>query len=161
MIIICAAIINRKAPPAKPITICVFCDLSSVPIPSIIKIISGNSMIAWPSASNAPAYLLRALIVITVAVTGPGCIAPEQDITNTLIRKSSRFTTSPGLNYLLADYFYEDTFLSFAVEFAVEDLFPGPEIKLAICDSDDHLPAHYAALQVGVGVVLKAVMSIL
>ena len=62
---------------------------------------------------------------------------------------------------LLADDFYEDALFAFAVEFAIEDLLPGTEIELAAGDGNDHLPAHDAALEVRVGVVLEAVVPIL
>jgi hypothetical protein len=41
-----------------------------------------------------------------------------------------------------------------AVELAVEDLFPGAEVELAVGDGHDDLPAHHLPLHVGVGVVL-------
>jgi len=59
---------------------------------------------------------------------------------------------------LLADDFYEDFFGSVAVEFAVEDLFPGAEIELAACDGDDDFAAHDLALHVGVGVVFTGII---
>jgi hypothetical protein len=41
-----------------------------------------------------------------------------------------------------------------SVEFAVEDLFPGTEVKFTLGDGDNNLPAHDLPFQVGVGVVL-------
>ena len=52
-----------------------------------------------------------------------------------------------------ADNFDQRAFAAAAVEFAVEDLFPRPEIEFAVGDGDDDFAAHDLALQVGVGVV--------
>jgi hypothetical protein len=62
---------------------------------------------------------------------------------------------------LLAYDFYQDSFSSFAVELAVKYLLPRAEIKLTAGYGHDHFPAHHAAFQVGVGVVLEAVVLIL
>src|ERR1700722_7581126 len=59
---------------------------------------------------------------------------------------------------LFADDFDEDFFGSVAVEFAVEDLFPGAEIELAAGDGDADFAAHDLALLVGVGVVFAGVV---
>jgi hypothetical protein len=40
-----------------------------------------------------------------------------------------------------------------AVEFAIESLFPRPEIDFAFRDRDDDFPAHDLALEMSVGVV--------
>jgi hypothetical protein len=48
-----------------------------------------------------------------------------------------------------------------AVELAVEDLFPPPEVELALGNCYDDFPSHDLPLQVGVGVVLAgAVVAI-
>src|SRR5579885_373066 len=44
-----------------------------------------------------------------------------------------------------------------AVELAVENLFPGTEIELALRDGHHHLAAHDLALQMRVGVVLAGI----
>src|SRR5262245_16288644 len=54
---------------------------------------------------------------------------------------------------LFADDFDQNSFLAAAVEFAVEDLLPGTEIQLAICDGNHHFTAHDLALDVRVRVV--------
>jgi len=40
------------------------------------------------------------------------------------------------------------------IKLAVEDLFPWPEVELALGDGHDDLPAHDLPLHVGVGVIL-------
>ena len=50
---------------------------------------------------------------------------------------------------------------AFAVELAVEDLFPWAEVEPAGGDGDDDLAAHDGALEVRVGVVLAAVVPVL
>jgi len=71
------AIITRNNPPAKPITILVAADLSIVSNPSIMRIISGNSIMPCPMAISVPANRFRAPIAIAAAVIGPGTITPE------------------------------------------------------------------------------------
>ena len=55
---------------------------------------------------------------------------------------------------LLADDLDQHALRPAAVELAVEDLLPGPEVELALGDGHDHLSAHHLPLHVGVGVVL-------
>ncbi len=54
---------------------------------------------------------------------------------------------------LLANNFHQGALSPAAVEFAVEDLFPGAEIEFAFGDGDDDFAAHDLALEMGVGVV--------
>ncbi|GAH47918.1 unnamed protein product, partial [marine sediment metagenome] len=48
-----------------------------------IKIIRGNSIIPCPMAISVPAHRDRVPIATAAAVTGPGAITPESDITTT------------------------------------------------------------------------------
>src|SRR5687767_1842047 len=61
---------------------------------------------------------------------------------------------------LIADDFDEDAFAAVAVEFAVEDLFPGAEVKFAVGDGDDDFAAHDLAFEVGVGVVFAGAVVV-
>jgi hypothetical protein len=61
----------------------------------MISTIKGNSMKPWPMARSAPDQRLREPIVIAVAVTGPGCIAPENDMINTFAKKNSKSKKLP------------------------------------------------------------------
>jgi hypothetical protein len=47
-----------------------------------------------------------------------------------------------------------------AVEFAVEDLFPGAEVEFSAGNGDDRFPAHDLPLQVGVGVDFAGVVAV-
>jgi len=58
----------------------------------------------------------------------------------------------PGRSF--ADDFDQDPFAAPAVEFAVVNLFPRPEIQRAFGDGHDHFAAHDLAFDVRVGVVL-------
>ncbi len=63
---------------------------------------------------------------------------------------------------LFANDFHENTFSAAAVEFAVEDLFPGSEVELSFGDRDDDFPSHDLAFHVRVGIVLAgAIVMIL
>ncbi len=55
---------------------------------------------------------------------------------------------------LLADDFDEDSLLAPAVELAVEDLLPGPEVELSGGHRDDHFTAHHLTFDMRVSVVL-------
>src|SRR5437867_11500520 len=57
---------------------------------------------------------------------------------------------------LLSDYLNEHTFAPSSVEFAVENLFPRPEIQFAFGDRDDDFAAHDLTLEVGVSVVFAS-----
>ena len=59
---------------------------------------------------------------------------------------------------LLPDDLDEHALRAPAVELAVEDLLPRPEVELAVGDGHDHLAAHDLALDVRVGVVLAGVV---
>jgi hypothetical protein len=54
----------------------------------------------------------------------------------------------------LPDDLHHHPLAAAAVEFAVEDLFPGAEVEMAFGYGDDYFAAHDLALEVGVGVVL-------
>src|SRR5438034_10753148 len=56
---------------------------------------------------------------------------------------------------LLADDLDKHAFLATAVELAVEDLLPGPEIQLSRGHRNDHFTAHHLTLNMRVGVVLS------
>ena len=62
---------------------------------------------------------------------------------------------------LLADDFYEKSFLALAVEFVVENMLPGSEMEGSVGDCDHDLTAHYLPLHVSVGVVFVSVVPIL
>ena len=62
---------------------------------------------------------------------------------------------------LLPNDLHEHPFLAPAVELAVEDLLPWPEVEATGRHGADHLAAHDGALEVGVGVVLRAVVCVL
>ena len=59
-----------------------------------------------------------------------------------------------SITYLLADDFYKDVLPSSAIELAIEDLFPGAKVKLAIGNSNNTLTAKELTLDVGISVVL-------
>ena len=80
-----------------------------------------------------------------------GCISPM--ITTLLCEK--------GVGVLFADDFDQDAFAAFAVEFAVEDLFPGAEIEFAGGDGANNLTAHDGAFEMGVGVVFAGVIVVI
>ena len=62
---------------------------------------------------------------------------------------------------LLPDDLDQHPLSSPPVEFAVEDLFPRPEIKPAASDGRHHLPAHDLPFQMGIAVVLpRAVVEV-
>ena len=63
--------------------------------------------------------------------------------------------------WLFSDDFYEDSFFSFAVEFAVEDLLPGAEVKFGICYGDDNFTSHYRSFEMSVSVIFGAIVVIL
>ena len=62
---------------------------------------------------------------------------------------------------LLANDFYEYSLPAFTIELSIEDRFPGPEIKLAVCYRDNDLTSHDGSFQVGVGIVFIAVVFVL
>src|SRR3954470_4439183 len=55
-----------------------------------------------------------------------------------------------------ADYFDQHALRTTAVEFAVEDLFPWPEVELALRDGHDYLAPHDRPLEMSVRVVLAS-----
>src|SRR5215213_6693195 len=62
----------------------------------------------------------------------------------------------PAACALLAKHLDDHSLRPAAVELAVEDLLPGPEVEAALRDRDDHLMVHEQVLQVRVAVVLAA-----
>ena len=60
-----------------------------------------------------------------------------------------------------ADYFYQNTLVPHAVKFSVKDLLQCSEVQLAFGDSDNHLTSHDGALQMGIRVILVAVVGVL
>ena len=65
---------------------------------------------------------------------------------------------SPGS---VSDDFHEDAFATQAVEFAVKNLLPRTEVEATAGHGDNDLAAHDAALEVRVGVVLRAIVTVL
>ena len=63
--------------------------------------------------------------------------------------------------YLLSDNLEQHPLVPFSVEFEVEDLFPGAEVKPSFCNGDHALSAHDSTLQVCIGIVLVAVVLVL
>ena len=62
---------------------------------------------------------------------------------------------------LLSNNLNQKTLSAFAVEFIIEDVFPRPQVQLAVCDGDHDLPAHDLPFHVAVGIVFIAVVAIL
>ena len=52
-----------------------------------MDIISGNSIIPWPTAINAPAWGDSFPLHIVTAVTGPGAMIPDREINTASKRK--------------------------------------------------------------------------
>ena len=61
----------------------------------------------------------------------------------------------------LADDFHQHALATQAVEFAVENLLPRAEVEAAVGHGNHNLPAHNAAFEVGVGVVLRTIVTVL
>ena len=59
------------------------------------------------------------------------------------------------------DDFYQYALVSFSVKLTVENLFPGAEVKLSLRHGTYTFAAYDRALQVCIGIVLKAVVLIL
>ena len=55
----------------------------------------------------------------------------------------------------------QNPFSAESVEFAVKDLFPGAEVEGSVGDGDDDFAAHEGAFEVGICVVLAAVVGVL
>ena len=62
---------------------------------------------------------------------------------------------------LFPDNFDKDSFVSASIVFAVEYLLPGAEVELALSYSHNHFTPHDLAFEMGVGVVLETIVSIL
>ncbi len=62
---------------------------------------------------------------------------------------------------LFSDNLYQNTFSSFAVELAVEDLFPRPEVELTLRDCHYHLTAHNLTFKVSIGIIFKTIVTVL
>src|SRR5208337_2242647 len=63
-----------------------------------------------------------------------------------------------GSSVLLADYFDEHPLAPASIEFAVEDLLPGAEVKFAPGYCNHHFTAHNLAFHVSVCIVFAAVV---
>jgi hypothetical protein len=61
-----------------------------------------------------------------------------------------------GETLSLSDDFHEHSLVPSAVEFAVENLFPRPEVQFAFGNRDDDFAAHDLALEVGVSIVFAS-----
>src|SRR5688572_15968072 len=59
------------------------------------------------------------------------------------------------------NYFHQHTLSAAAIELAVKDLFPRPEVRFAFGDGNDHFPTHDLAFQVGVGVVFTGAIVLI
>src|SRR5437762_14165059 len=59
---------------------------------------------------------------------------------------------------LLANNFHQRSFSSSAVEFAIEDLLPRPEIQLPFANRHDNFATHNLALQMRVGIIYPGTM---
>lgn len=62
-----------------------------------MRTIRGNSRTPWPTATSAPALPSRLPLAIVTAVTGPGIITPERDMTITEARKTRIFNIKSKL----------------------------------------------------------------
>ena len=69
--------------------------------------------------------------------------------------------SSPPGNLSFPDDLDQHALGPVAVELAVEDLLPRPEIQLAFGDGDDDFPTHDLTLQVSVGVVLAGAVVVI
>ena len=65
------------------------------------------------------------------------------------------------LGTLIPNNLHQHPLTALTVELAVEDLFPGAKVHLALCNRHHHLTAHDSPLQVGIGIVLIAVVTVL
>jgi hypothetical protein len=73
----------------------------------------------------------------------------------------NRLESGESFDFLVSDDFNEHSFAPLAVEFAVENLFPRPEIEFAFGDRDDDFAAHDLTFEMRVGVVFAgAIVSI-
>ena len=66
-----------------------------------------------------------------------------------------------SFDFLVSDDFNERSFAPPAVEFAVENLFPRPEIEFAFGDRDDDFAAHDLTFEMGVGVVFSGAIVLI
>src|SRR3954471_24865420 len=82
----------------------------------------------------------------------PSKVEPESAQTKS---RTQAGRSPPGPAILFADYFDEHALAAAAIEFAVENLFPRPEVQFGFGDGHYDLPSHDLPLQVGVGVVLS------
>ena len=62
---------------------------------------------------------------------------------------------------LFADDLDQHPLAPAAVEFTVEDLFPGAEIESTFCDGHHHFAPHDLAFHMGVGVILTHIVAVL
>ena len=80
--------------------------------------------------------------------------------------KSVRESLRPGpyrrQRASLPNNLHQDALAAFAVEFAIEDLLPGTEVKSTVGNCHDYFSAHDLALEVSIRVVFsRAVMLVL
>jgi hypothetical protein len=89
----------------------------------------------------------------------PAAIAQVRSAT---VRQNCAERTEPSLNicrtrheeWSFSDDLNQHPFSTAAVEFAIEDLFPGAEIQFAFGDRGDDLAAHDLALEVSIRIIL-------
>lgn len=62
---------------------------------------------------------------------------------------------------LFSNDFYKNPLPAEAVKFPVKDLLPRAEVEGALGDRHNNLPAHNRTLEVGVGIVLAAIVGVL
>jgi len=65
------------------------------------------------------------------------------------------------VSFLFPNYFDQNPFFPFPIEFPIKKLFPWSEIEFPLCDGYDDFASHDGSLQVGIGIVLVAVMLVL
>ena len=63
--------------------------------------------------------------------------------------------------YLFANNLHQHPFATVAIEFAVEDLLPGPKVEPAFGDGDDDFAAHDLAFHMGISVILAGAIVVI
>src|SRR6266850_1897538 len=74
--------------------------------------------------------------------------------------RNTDMTPSPAP--LIANDFHKHALASFPIEFTIKNLFPRPQIQLALRDRDHHFASHDLALEMRIGVVFAgAIVAVL
>ena len=88
---------------------------------------------------------------------------PQQDLQahiafmmdlNKELHKRGELVSAEGLSF--PDYLYEHAFLTPAIEFAIESLFPGTKVPPASAYRNHYFAPHYLPFNMGVGIVLTS-----